>query len=54
MDTYHVSLLVQGLGGLFLVLVCSTLYAYQRWRYFLYWTFAVLCGVLWRLGTCIM
>jgi PAS domain S-box-containing protein len=43
MDTYHVSLLVQGLGGLFLVLVCSTLYAYQRWRYFLYWTMAWFC-----------
>jgi PAS domain S-box-containing protein len=43
MDTLHISLLVQGLGGLFLVLVCSTLYAYQRRRYFLYWTVAWFC-----------
>jgi PAS domain S-box-containing protein len=43
METFHVSLLVQGLGGLFLVLVCSTLYLSQRWRYFLYWTVAWFC-----------
>jgi PAS domain S-box-containing protein len=45
-------LLLLGMGGLVLVLLCSILYASRRQRYFLYWTFAVLCGVLWRLGTC--
>src|SRR5262245_22145410 len=38
-----VSLLVQGVGGLFLVLVCCTLYVHRRRLYFLCWTLAWFC-----------
>src|SRR5262245_24089300 len=49
MDIYLVSLLVQGGGGLFLVLVCCTLYGQRRRTYFLDWTLAWFCFTLWLL-----
>jgi hypothetical protein len=49
MDIYVVSLLVQGVGGLFLVLVCCTLYGHRRRLSYLYWTRAWLGLTLWLL-----
>jgi PAS domain S-box-containing protein len=46
-----VPFLAQGVSGLFLVLVCCTLYAYRRRPYFLTWTLAWLCFSLWRLSS---
>jgi PAS domain S-box-containing protein len=49
MSIYLVSLLVQGVGGLFLMLVCYTLFLHRRRLYFLYWTLSWLCLTLWLL-----
>ncbi len=49
MTTLFVSLLIQGAGGLFLAVVCWTLYAYRRRPFFLYWTLAWLCFSGWLL-----
>jgi two-component system cell cycle sensor histidine kinase/response regulator CckA len=43
------SMLVQGAGGLCLVLICCALYVYRRRTYFLYWTLAWLCFSEWLL-----
>jgi PAS domain S-box-containing protein len=46
---YLVSLLVQGVGGLFLVVVCCTLYAHRRRPYFWYWILSWFCLTMWLL-----
>ncbi len=38
LNAFAVSRITQGIGGLFLVLVCCALYFHRRRRYFLFWT----------------
>src|SRR5262245_19832977 len=49
-----VSLLIQGLGGLFLASVCTVLYSHRRRSYFLSWTLSWLCFSLWFLLGCVL
>ena len=44
-----ISLAIQGIGGLSLVLICSTLYLHRRRSYFLIWTLSCICFSLWTL-----
>jgi PAS domain S-box-containing protein len=47
-------LLVQGIGALLLVTLCGILYTARWRRYFLYWSLALLCAALWRLGLSVL